>query len=149
MNEPSRSLLSCAAALLDQGRTVDCLSRPVTAAALIGILVYPAIVEQPVWMLVGFAMLVALAGLAETYFAIRVGFDAALFHQLAGASEAPDFAETDAALARLGRLPTTKLGRSAEARVAGGRRLFRCQILSLVAQGLSILVGAWIALMWR
>jgi hypothetical protein len=38
MTEPTRNLLGCAAALLDQGRTVDRLSRPLTTAALIGIL---------------------------------------------------------------------------------------------------------------
>ena len=63
-------------------------------------------------------MLVTLAGLTEAYFAIRVRFDAALFHQLASAPEALDFAGTDAALTRLGLLP------AAEARPAsrGARR---------------------------
>jgi hypothetical protein len=120
-----------------------------TAAALIGILIYPAITTQPPWMMVGFAMMIALAGLAETYLAIRVGFDAALFHQLASAPEAPDFAGTDAALTRLGVMPATRLGRPAEARVAGAKRLFGFQILALVAQVLAALVGACIALTWR
>lgn len=79
---PTRTLLACAAALLDQGRTVDRLSRPITAAALIGILVYPAAIGQPPVALAAFAILMAMAGFAESYFAIRVGFDAALFHQI-------------------------------------------------------------------
>jgi hypothetical protein len=149
MSEPTRTLLFSAAALLDQGRTVDRLSRPLTAAALIGILVCPAIMARPPWMVVGFAMLVALAGLAEAYFAIRAGFDATLFHQLASAPEAPDFTETDAALTRLGLMPAAKLGRPAEARVAGARRLFGLQMLALVAQVLFVLAGAGIALAWR
>jgi hypothetical protein len=149
MSEPTRELLLCGAALLDQGRHVDRLSRPLTAAALIGILFSPAITTQPPWMLVGFATLVALAGLAEAYFAIRVGFDAALFRQLASAPETPDFTGTDAALTRLGLLPATKLGRPAEARVAGARRLLGFQILGLMAQVLSVLAGACIAWTWR
>jgi hypothetical protein len=149
MTEPTRDLLCCAAALLDQGRTIDRLSRPLTATALIGVLVYPTIIGLASWILVGFAILVALAGLAEAYFATRVGFDAALFHQLASAPEAPDFAGTDAALTQLGLLPAAKRGRPTEARVAGARRLFGFQILALVVQVLSVLVGACVALTWR
>jgi hypothetical protein len=37
MSEPTRELLQCAAALLDQGRKVDRLSCPLTAAALIAV----------------------------------------------------------------------------------------------------------------
>jgi hypothetical protein len=149
MNEATRELLRCAAALLDQGRTADRLSRPVTAAALVGILIGPAMTIAPPLMLVGFAMLVAVAGLAEAYFAIRVGFDAALFHQRASAPEAPDFAATDAALTRLGLLAATTLGRPAEARVAGARRLFRFQILALAAQVVTVFAGSCFALLWR
>jgi hypothetical protein len=148
MTEPTRDFLFCAAVLLDQGRHLDRLSRPLTAAALIGVLVYPSIIGRP-WMLVGFAMLVALAGVAETYFAIRVNFDAALFHQVAIAPETPDFTGTDAALRRLGVAPVTTTGRPAEARVAGAKRLFLFQTLALVAQVLSILAGACIVLVWR
>ena len=149
MTEPARNLLVCGAALLDQGRTVDRLSRPLTAAALVGMVVYPVITGRQPWVLIGFAMLVALSGLVETYFAIRVGFDAALFHQLASAPAAPDFAGMDAALARLGLLPAAKHDRPAEARVAGAKRLFGFQTLALVVQVLSVLIGACIALSWR
>jgi hypothetical protein len=149
MTEPTRDLLLCAAALLDQGRHLDRLSRPLTAAALIGILVYPSIVGRPPWVLAGFAMLVAIAGVAEMYYAIRVSFDAALFHQVASASGAPAFAGTDAALVRLGLLPATTIGRPAETRAQGAKRLFGFQILALVAQVLSVLVGACVVLMWR
>src|SRR6058998_3658873 len=137
MTEPARTLLVCAAALLDQGRTIDRLSRPLTAAALIGMLVYPAMTTPVPWMLAGVAMFVALFGLTEAYFAIRVGYDAALFDQLASAPEAPDLAGIDAALTRLGLLPGMKHGRSAEARVVGARRLLGFQILALVGQVLS------------
>ncbi len=142
MSETARQLVLCAAAFLDQGRTIDRLSRLLTAAALIAILIGPAISTQPPWVLIQSAALVALAGIAQTYFAIRVGFDAALFRQLAHASEAPDFAATDAALAQLGFLPTAKHRRPAGVRIAGARRLFGLQVLCLVAQVLSVLAGA-------
>jgi hypothetical protein len=143
MSEPTRDVLFCAAAFLDQGRTIDCLSRLLTAAALVAVLIGPAISTQPPWMLIGSAVVVAVAGLAETYFAIRVGFDAALFRKVATASDAPDFAGIDEALTQLGLLPTQKHHRPAGARVAGARRLFGFQILFLVGQVLSILAGAW------
>ncbi len=91
MSEPTRELLLCAGALLDQGRTVDRLSRLLTAAALTTIMIGPMIATQPPWILLGSAVLVTLAGFAETYFAIRVGFDAALFNHVAN-SDASDFA---------------------------------------------------------
>ena len=130
------ALLFCAAALLDQGRTVDRLSRPLTAAALIGILVYPAI-DRPAAVDAGRIRHRWLRSPASRrlYFAIRVGFDAALFHQLASAPEAPDFAGTDAALARLGLLPAATRGRPAEARVAGAKRLFGFQVLAAGGAG--------------
>jgi hypothetical protein len=143
MSEPTRELLLCAAAFLDQGRKVDRLSRPLTAAALVAILIGPAIATEPPWILIESAVLVTLAGLAEMYFAIRVGFDAALFNQVANAPEAPDFASADAALMQLGLLPTTKHRRPAGVRIAGARRLFGLQTLFLAVQVLSVLAGAW------
>jgi len=143
MSEPTRELLLCAALFLDQGRTVDRLSRLLTASALVAMLIGPAMATRPPWVLIWSAALVTLAGLVEIYFAIRVGFDAALFNHVANASEAADFVSTDAALAQLGLLPDTKRSRPAGARIAGARRLFRWQTLFLAAQVLSVLAGAW------
>jgi hypothetical protein len=147
MSAPTREFLVCAAALLDQGRIVDRLSRLLTAAALIGMLVGSTLMAQPPWMLIVFAALVALFGFTECYFAIRVAFDAALLHRIASASE-PDFTGIDAALARLGLLPPEKRGRPVEARVAGARRLFRSQLVALAAQVL-VVIGASLARVWR
>ena len=147
--EPTRELLRCAAAFLDRGHTVDRLSRPLTAAALIGIVIYPAMTTKPQWILVGVVVVVAVAGLSEAYLAIRVGFDAALFHQLASMPAASDFAGTDAALTRLGLLPAAKLDRPAGPRVGGARRLFGFQIVALVLQILSALIGGCLVLIWR
>ncbi len=146
MTEPTRELLVCTAALLDQGRIVDRLSRPLTASALIAILIIPALSVEPPRMLIGFAMLVAVGGLAQTYFAIRVSFDGALLHQVAGAPEKPDFGWTDASLMRLGLLRATKSGRPAMARVDGAKRLLVFQIVALVVQVTSVFAGACTAL---
>jgi hypothetical protein len=145
---PTRTLLAGAAALLDQGRKVDRLSRPMTAAALIGILAYPAVIGQPPLALAASAILVALTGVAEVYFAIRVGFDAALFHWLSSAPEPVDVGDMDQALTELGLLPAAKSRRPADARIAGARRLMRFQILAVLVQLFAIAGGA-VALMWR
>jgi hypothetical protein len=95
------------------------------------------------------AAIVVLADAVEAYFSIRVGFDAALFHQLTNAGEGSDFAAMDPALTRLRLLPAAESGRSAAARVAGAKRLFGFQILALATQVLSVLIGAVISLSWR
>jgi hypothetical protein len=93
-----RYLLAAAAGLLDQGEVIDRLSRPLTIAALIGLAAGLG-VELGALLTAGL-LLVALAGLMETYLALRTGFDAALFHRLAGDEErgALDLGQLDAAL---------------------------------------------------
>ena len=148
MSVSAQEVLWCTAALLDQGRIVDRLSRPLTIAALVGLLIAPALDADLARRSVTLAIAVAIAGLAETYFAVRVSFDAALFHHLAG-STAPGeavFTATDAAMTQLGLLPAAKVGRSAEARAAGAKQLLRWQILACVIQVASGLGGALIAL---
>lgn len=145
MSAPARDVLLCAAALLDQGRTLDRLSRPLTAAALIAVLIAPAMTQQRPGILLASAIVVAIAGLVETYFAIRVGFDAALFRRLATASEAADFSIVDGALTRLGLLRAARVDRPADARIGGAMRLFRLQALALAAQALCAIAGASIA----
>jgi hypothetical protein len=145
---PTRTLLACVAALLDQARTVDRLSRPLTAAALIGILVYPAAIGSPSVTLIASAIVIALAGFAQSYLAIRVSFDAALFRQLASAPEPPDFGEMDQSLTDLGLLPAAKRGRPLSVRIEGARQLMRLQILALLVQVVSV-AGGGFALIWR
>ena len=135
--------VSVAAALLDQGRTVDRLSCGLTAVAIAVIAILPALTPRLQWTYIGFTVAAVLAGLAQAYFAIRVGFDAALFRRLANTG---DVAAIDAALVQLDLLPAGKRGRPAEARVAGARSLFRLQILALAVQVLCVLAGAFIAL---
>lgn len=138
MSETARELSFVAAALLDQGRSVDRLSCGLSAATIAVIAILPALSPSVLWTQIGFCVAAVVAGLAQTYFAIRVGFDAALFHRLA---DTGDFAAADAALVRLGLLPAAMSGRPAEARVAGARRLFLLQVLALAVQVLCVLAG--------
>jgi hypothetical protein len=143
----SPQLLACAAALLAQGRIVDRLSRPLTVAALIGMTISAFMVAPAAWWLFVWTLLVLLAGLAETYLAIRVSFDARVFRNVA--AKAADFSSTDAALMRLGLLPAAKAGRPADVRIAGARRLLGLQIAALAAQVIIIVVGTMVGLAWR
>lgn len=144
----TRTLLACAAALLEQGRTVDRLSRLLTAAVLIGMLVYPAAIGSPPFTLIASAVVIALAGFAESYLAIRVSFDAALFRQLASAPEPPDFSEMDQSLTDLGLLPAAKRGRPLSVRIAGARQLMRLQIVALLVQ-VAFAASGGFAMLWR
>lgn len=143
--EPVKALLTCAAALLDQGRVIDRLARLLTAAALAGSVIYAAAIGPPSMLLAGLAIATVLSGLAELYLAMRVGFDAALFRAVANASGEPNFVALDDALARLDLLPPAKRGRPADARIAGARRLFRWQITAFVFQLLCLAIGAGVA----
>ena len=82
-----RDIAAAAADLLDQGATINRLSRPLTIAALIGLIIGLG-VELGALLVAGL-LLVALAGLAETYLAIRIGFDAKLFRRLAEGDDDP------------------------------------------------------------
>lgn len=141
-----RDLAAVAAALLDQGRRVDSLSRAITVAALIGLLLAPTI---PGWPPLLLAMLApaAVLGLVEVYLAVRVGFDAALFHRLAAAPEMFDPGRLDRALSRLGLVPPDKIGRPMAGRIAGARRLLVWQGGLLGTQALLLMVGAGVALL--
>ena len=144
MSESARELSFVASALLDQGRKVDRLSCGVTTAAIAVIAIVPPLTLRPQWTLIAFAVAAVMCGLAETYLAIRVGFDALLFHRVAHTG---DLVPLDAALGQLRLLPAEKSGRAVEMRIAGARRLFRFQVLALAAQLACLLLGAVSALL--
>ena len=135
--EPTAGLAAAAAALLAQGKVVDGVSRLLTAGSLIGLVAFPGMSRLATATFVAAALL----GLAETYFAVRVGLDAALFRRLA---KVPDLAGFDAAMLRLGLLSQAKAGRPVEARVAGARRLFTRQAAALALQS-AVLIGGGLA----
>ena len=144
-DDATRRLAATTAALLDQGRIVDGLSRPLTAAALIGLMLAPVLAGRspaPTMFLLG---LVALCGIVEAWFAMRVRFDAALLHRLAEAADPPDLAALDTALLRLGLLPPAKGGRPLAERAQGARRLLFRQAAALIAQVALILAAGVLA----
>jgi hypothetical protein len=144
-----RDLATVAAALLDQGRRADALSRLVTVAALFVLMLLPAIPGRPPLLLPAMLGPVALLGLGEAYLAMRVGFDAALFRRLAAPVETFDLGRLDEALLRLGLIPPGKTGRPIAERIAGTRRLLFWQGLMLGIQIALILTGAGFAALHR
>ena len=137
----TRYALAAASSLLGQGEVIDRLSRPLTLAALIGLMIGLG-VELGALLTAGL-LVVALTGLIELYLALRVGFDAALFHALAGDDKksAPDLRKLDVALQKLGLLAEAKSARAVEPRILGARRLLTLQAASLVVQVAVILFG--------
>ena len=145
MSAATRELLFCTAALLEQGRAVDRLSRPLTAASLIALLLRWTLTSTPPGSLMACAWLVATAGIGEIYLAIRVDFDAALFRRLSDGEDRSAADGLDAALTHLGLLPAHKQGRPVEERVAGARWLFRWQMIAVGAQVLTVLAAGVLA----
>ena len=136
-----RQLAAVSADLLDQGAIIDRLSRPLTIAALLGLIVGLGI-ELGALLTAGL-LLISMAGLVETYLALRVGFDAALFRRLAEreAASAPDPSCFDAALIALGLLPQSKAGRAVEPRALDARRMLTLQGAALAFQVAIILLA--------
>jgi hypothetical protein len=136
-----RDVAAAAANLLDQGAIIDRLSRPITIAALIGLMVGLGI-ELGALLIAGL-MLVTLAGLAETYLAFRTGFDAALFRRLSTGNEGPDLGRLDAALAELGL--EGKAEGNIEQRASAARRFLVLQGSALVLQVAVVLLATALA----
>ncbi|MGB9369003.1 MAG: hypothetical protein WCE79_23605 [Xanthobacteraceae bacterium] len=134
------AMLGAASALLQQGRTIDHLSHPLTVVALVLLIGASAfgVASPAIALMLGLAV---LAGLAEAYCGIRVGFDAALFDQLREQATT-DLAALDAALVRLGLLPASKSGRPLEQRIRGAQRLFYKQGAAFIIQVALLLCGA-------
>lgn len=136
-----RSTIGACAALLEQGRILDGLSRLLTAVA-VGLLFAGAFGLVPKALAVPVALIAVAFGLAETRLAIRVGFDAALLRDTA---HRPQLAALDAALVRLGLIASEKAGRPLEERLAGAMRLMRRQGLCLAGQIGVLVLGALVA----
>lgn len=136
----TRHLLASTAALLGQGTLIDGTARLLTVGALFGLLAH-AVADDADPMLVTFALIVAVAaGVAQTWFALRVGLDAALFRQIAATPE--ELPQIDAALVGTGLMPPAKAGRPIAARVRGAKRLLALQAAALLAQLAAVVVAA-------
>lgn len=114
--------------LLAQGRLIHLSSIALGAGAAAALLLAPG------WRSMLGPAAILLAGLAETWMALRVGFDARCFRRLAEAAGGPDLAGFNSALRRLGLMPEGKAGRGMALRIAGARRLLTIQGLALVVQ---------------
>jgi hypothetical protein len=143
MSEPAaggRAQASVAADLLAHGSGVHRLSAVLTVVALASV---PAMaLVRPDRPAMALATLAVLAGLAELWFALRVGFDARTFARLArGDITASDF---DAAMATLELMPAGKTGRPIAARAGGALRLLAWQAALLLAQVALLIAAGWL-----
>jgi hypothetical protein len=134
-----RDVAASAADLLDQGAIIDRLSRSITIAALIGLMIGLGLGLGA--LLIASLLVVTLAGLAETYLAMRTGFDAALYRRLATGDRDPDLDRLDAAMLELGLLAESKAERGIEQRALGARRLLVLQGSALVLQVAIVLLA--------
>ena len=128
-----RATAALAANLLDQGRSIHLLSVALCTGAAVALLLMPGGRTGLA------AAAVLLAGLAETWMAVRVGFDASSFRGIARGDDGLSLESFDRTMIRLGVLPPGKAGRPMARRVAGARRL-------LVVQGVFLLVQAGLLL---
>lgn len=146
MDAASRAVAAVTADLLGQGRRIHDGSRLLTVAAGLGLIA--GIISPYTLAPVLAAGLAALLGLVETYLAVRVGFDAALFDRLSGRTAAlPDLAALDGALTTLGLIEGGKTGRPLAVRAEGARRLLAWQGRALAGQVAILIAGAFAA--WR
>jgi hypothetical protein len=135
-------MAAAGALLLDQGRRIDALSRPLTLLAAAALLLGPLLTGALPWATVALLLLVVVAGLAQGFHALRVDFDARLFAAL-GKGSAPSTLEgLDASLTGLGLMPAAKAGRPLAARLGGATALMRRQAALLMAQLLACLLAA-------
>ena len=133
--------LELTAALLDLGRSIERLSCAMTVGALLALIGSGILgATEPVLSLTLAASV--LAGLACLYFSVRVGFDAAIFRQVAAKDGPVNLQGLDESLGELGLLPTIKVGRSVKARAVGSQRLFHRQIYIALLQFVLVFVGA-------
>jgi hypothetical protein len=133
-----RTTIDACAALLEQGRTLHTLSRLLTlfAVALLFAGALELIAKAPSIII---ALVVIGLGVAEAWFALRVGFDAALLRDVANRTQ---FAALDTAMIRLDLIAPEKAGRPLDERLQGAMRLMRMQGLCLGGQILVLIVGA-------
>jgi hypothetical protein len=132
---PERALLAVTAALLNQERRIDRLSCALTVTGVL------AVFAMAVATMAMFVPSVG-CGLGELFFAVRVGFDAALFRRLVNEPEPADLSALDNALDSLGLSAPNKAGRPIQQRAIAACRLLRKQAASSALQALLLLAAA-------
>jgi len=151
VSDSTQHTLAAMAALLDQGHLVHGLSRVLTLAGLLAGPVALILGHKLSPAACGVALLVALVGLAETWFAVRVGIDAKLMRHLAEVAAAGplDLAAFDEGMRRAGLVKAPTPGRDLDDRMTGAWRLlsrqaafFALQVLLVLAGGAMIGAGA-------
>jgi len=131
-----------AAAVLRRGSMIHALSRVLTVVAILGA-GFALLVRQPTPVWLASAVVTALAGAIEFWFAARVAIDADLFEALA--RHADDLDGFDQAMRDLGLLSSAKTARALPDRVRAAFRLLKLQGAALVMQVAVLLAGAaWV-----
>lgn len=134
---PPAATYALLAALLDAGRAIHFLSLAVTIVSLAGLGLSSALSLG-----LASACLLAVAvviGAFETYLAVRVGFDAAIFRLVAAGEAGWD--EVDRGLAGLNLAASPAFPRSPASRIKGALRLLRRQGLTTASQALLALAA--------
>jgi hypothetical protein len=143
MNEMNdRALTAVTAALLERAHSLNVLSIALTVLAIAALIALSLLDAGRPALVLALAISVA-AGLTETYLALRVAFDSALFRLLA--ENALDVTALDAAMTTLGLLPAATAGRPLGPRVTGARRLLVAQVAAAAVQLLLVLLGTAVA----
>lgn len=133
--------LAVVAALLRRGRELDLLSTALTLLAL-GLGLFQLLTGAG-WRYFGLLTIsLALLGLWQKYWALRVALDAELFEQLgaAGTTLEARTRRLDQTLTALGLARAESAGRSWSQRSQGALRLLRWQALACAAQVLLVVV---------
>ncbi|AVK06137.1 hypothetical protein ABZR71_04650 [Pseudomonas paraeruginosa] len=131
---PEQSL-ALVAALLRRGRELDRLSAALTLLA-IGLGLYQSLQGSGWRYFAPLMLVVAMLGLWQKYWALRVALDAELFERFsrAGAALEAQTRELDQALAGLGLARVDAAGRSWKQRSEGALRLLRWQAVACAVQ---------------
>ncbi len=127
----SASIISCAA-LLEQHTKIHGLSVATTVATVALLLASVLFSLSPPSLWLGVMASLVLLGLAETWIAIRIGFDQTLLLSITSAPE--DLQKLDQALTQLKLMPASKAGRGLYERLHGCIRLLKWQGALLIAQ---------------
>ena len=147
MTEPTgneRAEAAVAADLLVHGAAVNRLSLALTASSVLAF--FAQALLQPHRIAMVLTMLAVLAGLAQLWFALRVGFDARAFRRLArgDADGGLTVSAFDAAMGGLGLMPAEKERRPITQRVRGAMRLLGRQVALLLLQAVLLVAGGWV-----